>query len=201
MSTLNYAAIDETYPVAGQDNNSQGFRGNFAAIKNAIAQAEADITTLETNTAKKNATNNFLGNTLTNATYNQFYGATYPVTVGAATQEVSLLNGPLQAVGFNVTGRSIQFTNWPVSGKYASIRVHLYNTNSSADINITVKTNNSGAIYITSDINVDGSKIPTFVLKKEGDPVVIEAWTYTGSDATPKIFLRKIGEFADASTR
>ena len=201
MSNLNYAAIDETYPVAGQDNNSQGFRGNFAAIKNAIALAQADITALETNTAKKNATNDFNGNTLLGATYNQFYGATYVVPVGEATQAVSLLNGPLQAVGFNVDGRGIQFTNWPASGKYASIRVHLYNTNSSADINVTVKTNNSGAMYITSDINVDGSKIPTVVLKKEGNPVVIEAWTYTGSDSTPKIFLRKIGEFADASTR
>lgn len=200
MSTLNYAAIDETYPVAGQDNNSQGFRGNFAAIKNAIAQAEADITTLETNTAKKNATNDFNANTLTNATYNKFYGATYVIPNGAATQEVSLANGPLQAVGFNVDNRGIQFTNWPASGKYAKIRVHLYNTNSSADVNVTVKTNNSGAMYITSDIDVDGSGIPTFVLPLSGSPVVIEAWTYTGSDSTPKVFLRKLGEFVDAST-
>jgi hypothetical protein len=201
MSTLNYAAIDDTFPVAGQDNNSQGFRGNFAAIRTALAQAESDITTLETNTAKKNATNDFNANTLTNATYNKFYGAVMEVATGEVIQEVSLANGPLQAVGFNVNGRGIQFTNWPANDKYANIRVHLYNTNSSADITVTVKTNNGGALYITSDIEVDGSNIPTFTLPKEGNPVVIEAWTYTGSSDIPKIFLRQIGEFADASTR
>ena len=28
-STINTANIDETYPIAGQDNDSQGFRDNF----------------------------------------------------------------------------------------------------------------------------------------------------------------------------
>ena len=32
-SNINTSSIDETYPVAGQDNNSQGFRDNFTNIK------------------------------------------------------------------------------------------------------------------------------------------------------------------------
>ena len=34
MSTIDDTSIDQTFPVAGQDNNSQGFRDNFSTIKN-----------------------------------------------------------------------------------------------------------------------------------------------------------------------
>ena len=33
MSTIDDTSIDQTFPVAGQDNNSQGFRDNFSTIK------------------------------------------------------------------------------------------------------------------------------------------------------------------------
>jgi hypothetical protein len=33
-SQINFNIIDGTYPVAGQDNSSQGFRDNFTNIKN-----------------------------------------------------------------------------------------------------------------------------------------------------------------------
>jgi hypothetical protein len=29
MSSINFESIDQNYPVAGQDNNSQGFRDNL----------------------------------------------------------------------------------------------------------------------------------------------------------------------------
>ena len=32
-STIDDTSIDATFPVAGQDNNSQGFRDNFNQIK------------------------------------------------------------------------------------------------------------------------------------------------------------------------
>ena len=32
MSNIDSTSIDATYPVAGQDNNSQGFRDNFNTI-------------------------------------------------------------------------------------------------------------------------------------------------------------------------
>ena len=32
-SNINSDAIDKDYPVAGQDNDSQGFRDNFNTIK------------------------------------------------------------------------------------------------------------------------------------------------------------------------
>jgi len=46
-SNINYTSIDETYPIAGTNNNTQGFRDNFTAIKNGLAEASAEISTLQ----------------------------------------------------------------------------------------------------------------------------------------------------------
>ena len=54
--------IDDTYPVAGQDNNSQGFRDNFNIIKTNFTSAKSEIETLQDNTAKTNADNVFFEN-------------------------------------------------------------------------------------------------------------------------------------------
>ena len=47
--------IDGTYPVAGQDNSSQGMRDNFTAIKTAFTEAKTEIEDLQTNKANLNA--------------------------------------------------------------------------------------------------------------------------------------------------
>ena len=52
-SNINSDAIDALYPVAGQDNDSQGFRDNFSTIKNSLATAKTEITTLQTILLKK----------------------------------------------------------------------------------------------------------------------------------------------------
>ena len=59
--------VDGTYPTAGQDNSSQGFRDNFSAIKNNFTEAKIEIESMQTNKANLNATNNFSGNTIQNA--------------------------------------------------------------------------------------------------------------------------------------
>jgi hypothetical protein len=62
-SSIISTTIDETYPVAGQDNDSQGFRDNFTIIKDNFAFAKSEIETLQDNTAKLNVDNNFNNNT------------------------------------------------------------------------------------------------------------------------------------------
>jgi hypothetical protein len=50
-SQITPSAIDESYPVAGQDNDTQGFRDNFNAIKINLTTAANEITQLQNNTA------------------------------------------------------------------------------------------------------------------------------------------------------
>jgi hypothetical protein len=61
-SAITTTNIDGAFPIAGQDNNSQGFRDNFTNIKTGLNTAKSEITDLQTNTAKLNANNDFNGN-------------------------------------------------------------------------------------------------------------------------------------------
>ena len=71
-SNINPNNIDGTYPVAGQDNNSQGFRDNFTNTKTNFQYAAAEITDLQNNAVLKSAlagttlNNNMLGSILSN---------------------------------------------------------------------------------------------------------------------------------------
>jgi len=48
MSNINPQNIDGTFPIAGQDNNSQGFRDNFTNTINNFTFAAAELTDLQT---------------------------------------------------------------------------------------------------------------------------------------------------------
>ena len=47
MSNINTDNIDVNYPIANQDNSSQGFRNNFQNIVSALIVAKSEISTLE----------------------------------------------------------------------------------------------------------------------------------------------------------
>ena len=47
--------VDGTYPKAGQDNSSQGFRDNFSAIKTNFTEAQTEIEDLQRNKANLNS--------------------------------------------------------------------------------------------------------------------------------------------------
>lgn len=49
-SNINPSNIDTTYPIAGQDNDTQGFRDNYTNIKQNFAVAASEITALQANT-------------------------------------------------------------------------------------------------------------------------------------------------------
>jgi|AACY02.1.fsa_nt_gi hypothetical protein len=61
-SNINPNLIDVTYPVAGQDNNTQGFRDNFAGIKANFEYAEQEINSLQDSVAVVSGPNDFDNN-------------------------------------------------------------------------------------------------------------------------------------------
>ena len=77
-SNINPNNIDGTYPVAGQDNNSQGFRDNFTNIKTNFQYAEDEINDLQSKVVLKSALtgqtldNDMLGSLLSNAQIQDF---------------------------------------------------------------------------------------------------------------------------------
>ena len=92
-SNIDNTSIDATYPIAGQDNDSQGFRNNFSTIKNNFTAAKSEIEDLQTNTAKLNANNDFLGNEVTGATLTANTEKLYAGGTVVAPQNISFTNG------------------------------------------------------------------------------------------------------------
>jgi hypothetical protein len=114
-SAINPNNIDGTYPVAGQDNNSQGFRDNFTNIKTNFQYAEDEITDLQTNAVVKNADNNLNGSGLSNAVLNDmgYKRLTLGTTGGSVT--INYADGIYQTMTTNATTQ-LAFTNFPPAG-------------------------------------------------------------------------------------
>lgn len=72
-SNINANNIDGTYPIAGQDNDSQGFRTNFTNIKNNFTFAKTELDDLQAKVVLKNSlTGTSLDNNMAGSL---FYGA------------------------------------------------------------------------------------------------------------------------------
>ena len=54
-SSINPNNISVTFPIAGQDNDSQGFRDNFNNIKTNITYAKSEIEDLQNKVVLKSA--------------------------------------------------------------------------------------------------------------------------------------------------
>jgi len=90
MSNIVAVTIDEDFPIAGQDNDSQGFRDNFSIIKSGLSTAASEITNLENTTAKLTEANNFNSTVISNAEVNQLYGTVYGPVTQEATSSITV---------------------------------------------------------------------------------------------------------------
>ena len=112
--------IDGTYPVAGQDNSSQGFRDNFNAIKNNFTEAKSEIETLQSNKANLNAANDFAGNIVSNAELKDNSETVYAHGSIDGTITMNHENGHYQTL--TTTGTiTLGFSNLPATGKLGRI--------------------------------------------------------------------------------
>jgi len=154
-SQINYASITTTYPVAGIDNDSQGFRDNFTAISAGLAVAKTEITALQTNavlvaglTSGTATVNNMLGSTIYNGLYNAFYGVYFDGGSVSSSANIDLTNGPVQK--FTLTGTpTLTFTNWPISGQAGYVKVHIVSDQNGVRYPV-LSTSNSGSLRYDS---------------------------------------------------
>ena len=125
-SAINPNDIDGAYPVAGQDNDSQGFRDNFTNTKTNFEYAADEITDLQTNAVLKAALtgttldNNMNGSLLYNFTAKQVSGTVNAIGTTSGVVTLNYENGSYQTL---TTAGSVTlgFTNFPASGVAASI--------------------------------------------------------------------------------
>jgi len=184
MSDIDSTSIDATYPVAGQDNNSQGFRDNFNTIKSSFATAKTEITSLETNTAKLNSNNNFAGNEVSGALFKSNFVKSHSAGSVTTDQNISLSNGNFQTitVGANVT---LTLADWS-SQANALESVVVQIIKSGGDRTVTWAAD-GGTIKTAS-----GFPSP-FVVDSTTNPLVVEFYT---NDNGVTVFARYIGQFS-----
>lgn len=130
-SNINPNNIDGTYPIAGQDNNSQGFRDNFTNTKTNFEYAKDEITDLQNKVVLKAAltgttlSNDMLGSPLTNAEIADFSATAVLLgTPVGTTVTIDYSAGHYQT--FTTAGaRTLAFTNFPASGAYGFVVVQI----------------------------------------------------------------------------
>lgn len=188
MSAIAYTQIDETFPVAGQDNNSQGFRDNFSYIKTALSVAQTEITSLENNTAKTNDDNDFNGQLIENAEYNKLYGSlaaqgSIPTSPGSGAATLDTSTGMYHT--FTVTeALTLTFSQWPAAGKELRIRIDLKSDGVARNISFAT----SGGGTIKKDFST-----PFALSASASTNSIFEAWTVNGGTT---VYVKHIGNFS-----
>ena len=106
--------IDGTFPVAGQDNSSQGFRDNFTASKNNFTNAKSEIEALQTYRASLNASNDFADNIISRAVLKDTAMTVYAHGTTGGAIALNHENGHYQTITSNAA-ITLSFTNFPAT--------------------------------------------------------------------------------------
>lgn len=126
-SQINPNNIDGAYPIAGQPNDTQGFRNNFTATKTNFTYAANEITELQAKAVLKEALtgttldNNLGTNPLYNYEYRQEVGTLVQLVSTAGTVTLDWSAGSYQTLPSTTGSITLAFANWPITGKAAQI--------------------------------------------------------------------------------
>jgi len=192
-SNINYLSINENFPVAGQDNDTQVFRDNFDTIKTSLRNSKEEITDLQSDTAKLNLDNDFelkkiQRAVLQNNRTQKFNGG----TVSATPTTIDYENGNYQIYNIGAS-ISVDFLNFPGDPVFSSevtpigmgkVTLELYSTGASYTLSFTT----SGGTVIKKDPLFPA----TVTIDSATDPVFIEVWRHSSE----VIFMRYLGKYS-----
>jgi hypothetical protein len=160
-SQINPNNINGAYPVAGQDNNSQGFRDNFTNTSTNFEYAKNEITDLQNKAVLKAAltgttlNNDMGGSILSNAQLQDMSETIVALGTLSGSIGINYANGSYQTV--TTSGNiSLGFTNWPVAGVAGTVAVivTVANTSHTLTLPAAVVTGVTGIQGINSSTNV-----------------------------------------------
>jgi hypothetical protein len=176
-SNINPNNIDTAYPIAGQDNDSQGFRDNFTNIKTNFQYAEQEIDDLQSKVLLKSALtgttldNDMGGALLKNA---KLQGTRYTRIAPSATSgsiNIDLSASSYYQIG-NISGNiSLDFINEPSAGNFAEweVQINVFNTNYTVTLPSEVAIGN---------VNIQGISNNVITFRETG----VYTFRFTSSD-------------------
>ena len=198
MSSINPNNIDGTYPIAGQDNDSQGFRDNFTNIKNNFTFAYNELTDLESKVLLKAPLD---GSTVSNdMSYAQIVSPQLIKSVetvndlGSRTGSfaISWADGHFQY--YTTTGdTTLGFSNWPNSSLWTKLRLQITTDTTNRTVTFPAEV----SVNISNIIGASGQVITLPTAGK----YVFELSTYdNGATITIEDILRSQGSVVALAT-
>lgn len=129
MSTLSTASeyinkINTLYPIAGEDNSTQGFRDNFKNIRLALSSTDEEVYSLKINSVTlNNPVNDFDNNIIKQAAFQDTSQIVYDASTTIQTSDVTVdyKNGHYQKFTVNEGLHVFTVNNWPDTGQAGSI--------------------------------------------------------------------------------
>ena len=191
-SNINFAAINENFPVAGQDNDTQTFRDNFDTIKTNFSAAKTEITDLQDNTARTDSDNDFLYNVVGSLTLQDAYlrKKDYGAAIIVGTQDISFKQAMYHVVKVGAN-TSLSFSEFPTGavdvtglGQIGKATLELYGDGTTRTITFTT----TGSTVIKKSPGFPGSVTVTSAT----NPVIIEVWQHS----TDVIWMNYLGLFS-----
>jgi hypothetical protein len=194
-SAINPNNIDGTYPVAGQDNDSQGFRDNFTNIKTNFQFASAEITDLQNNAVLKSAlsgttlNNNMGGSVLSNAQLQDISETRVALGSTSGTVTLNYAAGPYYTL--TTSGSvSLVFSNFSAGGTVSRIRLQITVSSTSHTLTLpsavsvgvsnlqgyasnVISFNKTGTYEYEFETNDGGTTVSIFDLNRNHDPLFV----------------------------
>ena len=176
------SAINENFPVAGQNNDSQGFRYNFSNIKAALSATNVDVSNLQVNAMQQYQDNDFGGYAIKNANLVNPSFTVAPTTDGSVPVDYTQANFwpiTLPYSGIN----SINIVNMPGGQRSGNIIVSITTSSRYTQVMFTATT---GTV-----ISLGPKDQPFDLINPE--PYLFEVWNdFSGN--IPYIFVKKLSE-------
>lgn len=195
MSNINNNIINENFPIAGQDNDTQTFRDNFAAIKDNFGFAKTEIEDLQNNTGRTDQDSNFNNNIISFAVLENvrekflFLGG----ELVESPQEISLTEASYFQFGVN-GNISLNFIDFPsesdLNKSVGKVTLEITATIGSAK---TITLLEEGGIVFKKRGKFSEN---TFTING-GETVMLEVWKY---DSTT-IFVNNVGVISTTANR
>lgn len=193
-SNINYLSINENFPVAGQDNDTQVFRDNFDTIKTSLRVAKEEITTLQSDSASLVVDNDFNLKLIQRAVFQNNRMKKFlveggePITVSPVTIDYENGNYQIFKIGANISFDFLNFPGDPVLSETSSdtvgkTTIELYGDGSARTVTFTT----SGSTVIKKNSTFPG----VLTVTSTTDPVIIEIWRHNSG----VIFMNYLGAF------
>lgn len=184
-SNINPNNIDGTYPVAGQDNNSQGFRDNFTNTKTNFQYAAQEITDLQNNAILKSAlagttlNNDLLGSLVYNGVVAGFGLTRVALGTVSGSQTINYAVGHFHTLT-TAGSVSLAFSNFPASGTtgIVYVQVTVASTAHTLTLPAAVSVNARGVQGLNTSTNVltfaaTGTYLFQFITSDGGSTITI----------------------------